>query len=219
VLHGAGNGEDGQLGHGDNRSRIAARPRKIMALLGRRIIRVGCGGAHTAAVVSTGAIYAWGRGRNGRLGHGDTKKQDTPRQVIGLRQQRVVGVACGWNFTIAHAEDAVFAWGKNAGGQCGCGAGDKLKDRHVPVSVAIQLTHTAEERAHVVTVSCGYTHALLVCSNGDLYSWGQGEYGQLGREGGGSLPQPVPGLVSVPPSTSIAGAYCGAFHSVALCQR
>jgi hypothetical protein len=147
----------------------------------------------------------------------------------------------------------------------------------VPASVAVKFAHTVEERAHVVTVSCGYTHALLVCSDGALYSWGQGEYGQLGREGVGSSPQvgvvsvvscyplcrvircivlsivscyplcrvircviffvapceshqlmpltglhssqPVPGAVGVPPNTAVAGAYCGAFHSVALCQR
>ena len=213
-----------------------------MALLGRCIMRVGCGGAHTVAVMSTGAIFSWGRGRNGRLGHGDTKKQDTPRQVMGLRQRRVTGVACGWNFTIAHTHDSVFSWGKNSGGQCGCGVGDKLKDRHLPTNVATNLTRTAE-RAHVVMVSCGYTHALLVCSTGELYSWGQGEYGQLGRDGVGSSPQvkacfiaggvryrhqlsscsrmmqPNPGRVSMPLQTVVAAAYCGAFHSVALCKR
>lgn len=34
---------------------------------------IACGGAHSAAITSSGELYTWGKGRYGRLGHGDSE--------------------------------------------------------------------------------------------------------------------------------------------------
>ena len=77
----------------------------VVTLLGHPIVSVACGGAHTAAVTNEGVVYTWGRGKNGRLGHGDATSQDAPKPISALRQllgprEKVVGVRCGWNFTL-----------------------------------------------------------------------------------------------------------------------
>ena len=36
-------------------------------------MEIACGGAHSAAITSSGELYTWGKGRYGRLGHGDSE--------------------------------------------------------------------------------------------------------------------------------------------------
>uniref|UniRef100_K3WR42 Rab-GAP TBC domain-containing protein n=1 Tax=Globisporangium ultimum (strain ATCC 200006 / CBS 805.95 / DAOM BR144) TaxID=431595 RepID=K3WR42_GLOUD len=186
-----GSGEDGRLGHGDMRDRAV--PRKIMSLLRERVVHASCGGAHTAALTDKNKVFTFGRGRNGRLGLGDNKWRDTPHEVT--------------SFPPLGRDGSVFSWGKQGEGQCGLGYLDK--DQLVPRNIEKLLD------SHIIDIACGYTHTLALTSKGEVYSWGLGEYGQLGR---GIVYQPVPELVdfsSVLNSPDrIVRVYCGAFHSV-----
>ena len=49
------------------------RPRLIETLQGKGVVEIACGGAHSAAITSLGELYTWGKGRYGRLGHGDSE--------------------------------------------------------------------------------------------------------------------------------------------------
>lgn len=205
-----GSGEDGRLGHGDMRDR--ALPRKVMSLLKERVVHASCGGAHTAVLTDRGAVFTFGRGRNGRLGLGDNKWRDTPHEIMAFpSNEKMSLVTCGWNFTVALARSGdVFSWGKQGEGQCGLGYLDK--DQLVPRRVE----KLVKDGAKVLDIACGYTHTIALTSGGDVYSWGLGEYGQLGR---GMVYQPVPervdfGDVLCAPDR-IVNVYCGAFHSVA----
>ena len=42
---------------------------------------IAAGGAHSACVTSAGELYTWGKGRYGRLGHGDSEDQTRPKLV------------------------------------------------------------------------------------------------------------------------------------------
>ena len=42
-----------------------------------------------------GELYTWGKGRYGRLGHGDSDDQPKPKLVEALLGYRVIDVACG----------------------------------------------------------------------------------------------------------------------------
>jgi len=42
---------------------------------------VAAGGAHSACITSKGELWTWGKGRYGRLGHGDSEDQTRPKQV------------------------------------------------------------------------------------------------------------------------------------------
>jgi alpha-tubulin suppressor-like RCC1 family protein len=61
-----------RLGHGDEESR------EVPTIIGQEmfggcsVALVACGNVHTAAVTRSGALYTWGYGGEGRLGHGDT---------------------------------------------------------------------------------------------------------------------------------------------------
>ena len=60
------------------------RPRVIESLRGKDIVDVGAGGAHSACVSQAGELYTWGKGRYGRLGHGDSEDQTRPKLVRRL---------------------------------------------------------------------------------------------------------------------------------------
>ena len=57
------------------------RPRVIESLRGKEVVSVAAGGAHSACITSAGELFTWGKGRYGRLGHGDSEDQPKPKFV------------------------------------------------------------------------------------------------------------------------------------------
>lgn len=59
---------------------------------GDPVVQVAAGGIHSAALTRSGAVFTWGCGSDGRLGHPECKghrylyKEDTPRRVDGIKQ-------------------------------------------------------------------------------------------------------------------------------------
>lgn len=45
------------------------------------MVDIAAGGAHSACITSSGELYTWGKGRYGRLGHGDSEDQTRPKLV------------------------------------------------------------------------------------------------------------------------------------------
>jgi len=64
-----GRGEDGQLGLGDTSDQDE--PTYVDALRGVGVRQIACGSGHTVVLTVDGEVYTWGRGDDGRLGHGD----------------------------------------------------------------------------------------------------------------------------------------------------
>jgi hypothetical protein len=52
-------------------------------------------------LTNTGEVYTWGKGANGRLGHGDIADRKVPTLVEALRDRSVKRIACGSSFTAA----------------------------------------------------------------------------------------------------------------------
>lgn len=57
-------------------SRLFARsdqdePTYVDALRGVGVRQIACGSGHTVVLTVDGEVYTWGRGDDGRLGHGD----------------------------------------------------------------------------------------------------------------------------------------------------
>ena len=64
-------------------------------------------------------------------------------------------------------------------------------------------------------IFCGENHSLLVCDNGDLYTFGDNGSGQLGT--GDFIYQTLPfHVLDLPPISSAAG---GGFHSLAVTEN
>ena len=65
---------------------------------------------HNLAITASGALYTWGYGGHGQLGHGDQLIQYLPKRIEGL--QGVCCVAAGGAHSIAIAKDGTaLGWG------------------------------------------------------------------------------------------------------------
>lgn len=45
------------------------------------VVDIAAGGAHSACITASGELFTWGKGRYGRLGHGDSEDQLKPKLV------------------------------------------------------------------------------------------------------------------------------------------
>lgn len=170
-----GEGEDGKLGHGNKLP--CDRPRIIESLRGKDVVDVACGGAHSAAITASGELYTWGKGRYGRLGHGDSDDQLKPKLVEALVGYRVKDVACGSGDaqTCAITEEdggTVWSWGDGDYGKLGRGGSDGCK---IPTKIE------SLSGKSIVKVECGSQFSVALSSNGSVYTWGKGDYHRLGH--------------------------------------
>ncbi|XP_027357984.1 PH, RCC1 and FYVE domains-containing protein 1-like isoform X2 [Abrus precatorius] len=70
-------------------------------IAGESIIEIACGAYHVAVLTSKNEVYTWGKGANGRLGHGDIEDRKTPTLVEALKDRHVKYIACGSNYSAA----------------------------------------------------------------------------------------------------------------------
>ena len=166
-----GDGDYGKLGHGDQQRQLL--PKKVEAFADQRVVAVSAGREHSLAFTADGAVWSWGAGGDGRLGHGDQQNQLLPKKVEALAGRRVVAVSAGSNHSISiTADGAVFTWGQ--GGDGCLGHGEDLSDQVLPKKIEA----LAGQRA--VAVSAGLNHSLALAADA-VFTWGQGGCGCLGH--------------------------------------
>lgn len=68
-------------------------------LVGEFVEQISCGANHVAVLTLKSEVFTWGRGANGRLGHGDTEDRSVPTLVEALKDRHVRNIACGSNYT------------------------------------------------------------------------------------------------------------------------
>ena len=56
-------------------------PKKVEAFADQRVIALSVGGDHSLALTADGAVWSWGYGALGMLGHGDEQRQLLPKEV------------------------------------------------------------------------------------------------------------------------------------------
>ncbi|KAA8549856.1 hypothetical protein F0562_001540 [Nyssa sinensis] len=87
----------GQLGNPQADGKL---PTRVEGKLSKSFVEeIACGAYHVAVLTSRTEVYTWGKGANGRLGHGDTDDRNSPTLVEALRDKQVKSIACGTNFT------------------------------------------------------------------------------------------------------------------------
>ena len=171
-------------------------------------LSAACDGKHYILLTEAGEVWSWGLGDGGRLGHGGQDSAASPRLIQALAGRTVIKVATGSTYSAAlTAEGELFTWGKGNYGRLGHG---NVDDCLVPTLVSALAGH------RVVDVACGSGDAqtLAVTSEGLVYSWGDGDYGKLGR--GGSDGSGIPRLVDRLSEVGVVRVFCGSQCSVAL---
>lgn len=168
-----GEGEDGKLGHGNRMS--YDRPKLLEHLNGMSVADIACGSAHSAAITASGHVLTWGKGRYGRLGHGDSEDQLRPKLVEALLGYRAIDIACGSGDAQTLCitdDDNVWSWGDGDYGKLGRGGSDGCK-----------LPYKIESLAGlgVIKVECGSQFSVALTKSGAVYTWGKGDFHRLGH--------------------------------------
>ncbi|XP_051474889.1 E3 ISG15--protein ligase HERC5-like isoform X2 [Apus apus] len=169
-----GENAHGQLGVGSLTASIP-QPQLVKRLKGIPLAHIAAGGAHSAVVSLSGAVYSWGKNGFGQLGLGDTEDRDCPAYVRALEHWKTVFIACGADHTaVLSKEGLVCTFGAGGAGQLGH---NSTQNELVPRVVA-ELWG-----ARVSQVACGSQQTLVYVPSLDkVYSFGSGEEGQLGDE-------------------------------------
>ncbi|XP_038057576.1 regulator of chromosome condensation-like [Patiria miniata] len=169
-----GQGDVGQLGLGEE---VYERKKPTLVPLPEgakgRVVEAIAGGMHTVCLTSAGEIYTFGCNDEGTLGH-DTNEEGsefTPFKVD--LAEKVVQVSCGDSHTAALTQEGkVYMWGtfRDCNGPFGLTSEGMEK---LPVQILLKKT--------VVKISSGNDHLCMLTEEGEIYSLGSGEQGQLGR--------------------------------------
>lgn len=140
------------------------------------------GGAYAFGGIKTdGTLWVWGWNDNGQLGDNTLANKSSPIQTItggtnwkfaDLGQRYCAGIK---------TDGTLWIWGNNAAGQLG-------DNTAVNKSSPIQTTTFGN---NWIQVSCGYRHTGAIKTDGTLWMWGLGNYGQLGNNSTTSISSPV----------------------------
>ena len=133
------------------------------------ITKVVAGSHYSVAITSDGTVYAWGSNSN----FGINSKIPVKLDFSG---KNIESISLGNLHALAIASDGtVYAWGSNFYGQLGNGTNASST---VPVKVNT-IGDLPTNKA--LKVDAGYSHSLVVTTNGDVYAWGSNLCGQFGN--------------------------------------
>jgi regulator of chromosome condensation len=151
------------------------------------ITDIACGNNHVLAATSRGHVFAWGNGEQLQFGRrvSDRHFANKSRLLSGTRPERIPlegikAVAAGGYHSFAIDVDGqLWAWGMNSYGQTCVGrtsAGQAGEETRIaqPMHVSAFTDH------RVKNVACGEHFSLVLLENGDVWSCGRSDSGQLG---------------------------------------
>lgn len=177
-----GDNAQGQLGNGTTTNSDV--PVEATGL-SEAVTAIGAGGEHSLAVLTGGAVVAWGENNNGQLGNGTETSSDVPVAVCAVgtsapcvsHLEGASAVAGNSNDSAALLSNGtVVDWGNGSYGALGNGT---ETNSHVPVAVSGLSGVTAiADGGYGENGGEPFTLALL--GNGTVEAWGDNGEGQLG---------------------------------------
>ncbi|KAE9041602.1 hypothetical protein PR003_g6764 [Phytophthora rubi] len=227
-----GSGDCGQLGHGvenEKEDLMVKFPRVVRPLMKLKIVRVACGGLHSAAITAAGEVYTWGCNDDGALGRDGDENYPANVGGFGPKQSTAVQIVGGDCHTaVVTLAGKVYTWGcyRDKEGKQWCDA--------LSAKAAFKQKQTRpflmKTLDNVADVKCGNAFNLVRTNDGRVYSWGLSEMGQLGRKVDEEMKdadgeyrvemvckehlQPKPVMLGKEQLTVVKSIGCGAFHSL-----
>ena len=185
-------------------------------------VSISAGRDHTVAVDSDGNVWAWGRNYYGQLGDGTNISKGAPVRVkIDTDEEEylsdITEVAAGYNHTIAlDIYGNVWAWGRNNSGQLGDGALGLEQDKSR--AVRVRGPGDLDLLSGIVAIDAGFEYSVALDVNGNVWTWGNNAWGQLGDNTTNNRNTPVQ-VISSDEKGSLHGIIAvaaGAVHTIAL---
>ncbi|CAE8584462.1 unnamed protein product [Polarella glacialis] len=175
---------------------------------------VSCGGALVAFVTADKKLYLMG------LGSQLSKFDSAPRLVEALRQQDILQVSCGSGGRVVAMSSSGAAFevrspsGLEAGVAAGIAAAKAVASSVGGLLASFGRLHRLQMPLQAQRVSCGGAHVLLLAEPGILFSFGDGQCGQLGL-GAAVRSTSVPTCVEALAQFQVCDVAAGSAHSCA----
>ena len=204
-LYSFGDNWAGWLGVGDKETKLT--PTRVTGV--SNVQKVAAGERHTLALLENGEVYSFGYRDSGRLGLGPDVPQHltTPTKIPFPDKARDVAANMHHSLVVLENGD-VYSFGHSGNG--------KLGILDPPGRTTINTPQKIEGLGPAVAVATGVLHSLVLLENGDLYTFGRNQYGELGHGDteNRSFPTKVEALSGV---AAIVDATYGA-HSLVLLE-
>ena len=166
-----GDNRSGQLGIGVNGKTLEFThvPQKVKV---PPCIEVSCGSTSTICLTIDGLVYSFGGNGIGQLGLGNNEDVNSPQLIESLKD--VEFVECSLHSTFCKTvNNEIFCWGSNVRGILGLG---NEESQNAPILCS------SLANKDIIDIKSNGSHALALTSNGDVFSSGDNEDGQLGRK-------------------------------------
>ncbi|EDV29650.1 uncharacterized protein TRIADDRAFT_19228 [Trichoplax adhaerens] len=135
-------------------------------------IQLAVGSSHVVAISSDRTAYSWGNGCMGQLGHGNLMSYERPTMIENLKGKSIYRACCGNRFSIFLSENGIIMT---------CGAGNSGCLGHggwTPYTIPRLIESLLSK--DISSISCGNEHVMALTTDGTVFTWGTGSYGQLG---------------------------------------
>ena len=171
---------------------------ELIAHLGDNIRRIAAGYESAISLTVDHKVSTWGRNTSGELGYskyGEQNNTDSPHGVLGIDDNfdlvegdEVVDVEAGNGVMAALTKDyRVYIWGNDQTGMLGLnGERPNLADpvtgndlSAIPIDITDNFDLANDDC--IAQISIGNSHVLALSQYGEVFSWGEGDYGQLGN--------------------------------------
>ena len=173
----------GQCGHGNLKD--IQNPKKVEYFIKNniKIKNVSCGGYHTIVITETGEeLFSFGKGIFGQLGHGKAEDSSTPQKVVFKQKQNlkyensekinIIDVKCGGEHSLfLSSNNNLYVCGHGYCGQLGLGNDKNINSPLIVLSLL---------NKKIIEIAAGWSHSLVLTSEGSIYSTGCNKYGELG---------------------------------------
>ncbi len=197
-----GRGDNGRLGNAATTNRST--PVTTFAG-GNNWKLVNLGTYHTLAIKTDGTLWTWGRGDSGQLGNATiTLTNSTPVTTFagGTNWKQVSG---GILSSATKTDGTLWTWGTASSGRLGNGV-TTTGSISTPVTTFAGGTNWKQ-------VECGATFITAIKTDGTLWTWGSGIYGQLGNNATTDRSTPVTTSAGGTNWKQVSG---GDFHTAAV---
>lgn len=143
---------------------------------------------HGALVTENGSMYTWGIDMYNKLGHlqidsiksnqNQRKAPKTVYELIKFNQvpitSKIISVRCGYNHNIClDDQGSVYSWGYGKDGELG-------HENFENISSPKKIEFFVKNNIIIKNIESGDYFCLALSVDGQIYTWGHNNYGQLG---------------------------------------
>jgi RCC1 and BTB domain-containing protein len=153
-------------------------------------------------------VFSYGINSNGCLGLGHNNAVNEPQVVNELRDKQVIDIKSGGEHVLVLTKcGQCYSCGYNNYGQLGIETTDQ--------SNQFKRIYGLNDK-HIIGMSCGLNHSLVLLESGEVYAFGYNGSGELGLDN--NVNQSIPSLVNGFNSEKVKAISCGSNHSLALTE-